>query len=92
MQITLKKENNMKVIMKIDKGIEIPNPYKDKRKYPFEEMEIGDSILFCKENDRVAQGRAANRVFMWRSHNKAMKNRKYITRKTKQGIRIWRTK
>ena len=85
----------METDFEIEKGVEMPKQYYGKkRKYHFAEMEIGDSFLFSKEVDRRTQSRAYTACYMWKEHNSnpEYKKRKYATRVTEDGMRIWRVK
>lgn len=66
--------------VQIDKGIPMP-PAPRARKYPWSEMEIGDSFLMGGAPRQVA-----NAV------SKAGRNygRKFSYRKTREGVRVWR--
>jgi len=67
----------------IDKGIPIPKTLPVWRKYPFLEMEIGDSFFVSgKENGLRARGAAYQC-----SYNN---NLKFKTRWVDDGLRIWR--
>lgn len=52
-------------------------------KYPFRDMEIGDSIFFAKKGAAKAQNAAA----AWGRKN----NRTFTSRTVEGGVRIWRT-
>ncbi len=66
--------------IKIDKGIPIPNRTGGRnRKYPVGEMGIGDSFL-CESKTRI-------NVAGW---HKSMAPKRFVTRKTEEGWRIWR--
>jgi hypothetical protein len=69
--------------LQIEKGIPIPQSGSrtHARKYPFDEMEIGDSVLV--EDDRVYSA-----VSVYSKRN----GKKYATRKVEGGIRVWRIK
>jgi len=75
---------------KIEKGIK-HSPPKTCKKYPFEEMEIGDSFIINKEYSRENMALAGNAARSW--NKKSEKNYVFSTRKTKNNqIRIWRIK
>lgn len=81
----------------IEKGIPIPdkrNPggsSKGQTKYPFQEMEVGDSFLYNdKLNDEKGQRNIANNARNWCKHHQL--NWKFIARQISQGVRIWRIK
>jgi hypothetical protein len=71
-------------MLKIEKGIPIPPDMrgmtKGKRKYPFAEMEVGDSILL---EQKKASGIGSYA-------QKCLPGAKFSTRKVEGGIRIWR--
>lgn len=71
---------------KIEK--DIPMPSKFHKKYPFEEMEVGDSLIFCdysRHNLTLASNAARN----WA--RKGKHNYKFSIRKTDDNkVRIWR--
>ena len=54
------------------------------RKYPFPEMEVGDSF-FAKASQPAVSGRAGN-------FNRKHPDRKFTTRKVEGGTRCWRVK
>lgn len=69
----------------IEKSICIPNIAKKgpKRKYPFVDMEVGDSFFLPQGTKAISvsaaiQGRALNR--------------KFVTRTVEGGMRVWRVK
>ena len=69
----------------IEKGIEIPNQkwarIKRKPKYPFQEMEMGDSFFVKNDAARAS------------AHNFAKENKvAFTSRKVDGGYRIWRIK
>ncbi len=72
---------------KIEKGIELPNP--KETKYPFAEMEVGDSFIFA-DYTRERMGSASTGANSWA---KTKGNGwKFSVRKTADNkIRIWRT-
>lgn len=71
--------------MKIDKDIPLHTKTGDAtRKYPFPDMEVGDSFL-CNGFDHGQVGRAA-----W--HWGRINDRKFSVRKTPEGHRCWRIK
>ena len=69
--------------MKIDKDIPVPKSTRA-RKWPFIEMDIGDSVFFAEEQVNGKAYRAAMSVGR-RQH------RKYVARREDQGLRIWRS-
>lgn len=74
-------------MISIDKSVPIPEFAMEKstgmRKYPFQKMEIGDSIFFENATHDSNSIHAAKRYF---SRNK----KTMIARKQGSGIRIWR--
>lgn len=70
----------MSTKVRIDKNIPIP---RSRGKYPFREMEVGDSFLCPKGSEKTiysAAGQATTRI----------KGRRFIVRKTEDGFRVWR--
>ena len=68
--------------MKIDKNIPIPE---DRKRYPWKEMEVGDSF-FIEGKEASQIGGIANFA------NRTYKPKHFITRTVKGGVRIWRDK
>lgn len=75
-------------MIKIDKGIELP-PGRTTRKYPWREMEIGDSFyvsddefpgLYGHERFRTLVSAAGTRMGL-----------RFSVRKVEGGLRVWRT-
>lgn len=77
-------------MFKIDKGVPLPpnsgNKGKGSRKYPFDDMQVGDSIFFETEypNQR--------RELLWSVLTSYQKRNgmKYATRIVDGGVRVWR--
>ena len=71
-------------MIKIDKGLKIPPPAVGRpRKYPFPDMEVGDSFFSEDvENVSAAVGK----------YNKRQPETHFVRRRVDGGIRIWRTK
>lgn len=72
--------------VKIDKNV--PLPPKAIEKYPFEDMEVGDSFLFpdhVKKTSAYAMGHKMNNIYKERT----MENR-FTVRRTPEGYRCWR--
>jgi len=67
--------------MKIDKNIPIPN----RSKYPFAEMEVGDSIFIDKT---TTQSSVCQMAYTYGKKN----NKKFTSRTEGNGVRIWRIK
>jgi uncharacterized protein (DUF2249 family) len=68
--------------MKIEKGIPLPS----KSKYPWDEMEAGDSFFVKEKRER---GKLASACHM---RNKKFPPQKYIVRNFEDGLRVWRIK
>ena len=68
--------------MEIEKNIPVPQSTRA-RKWPFLDMEVGDSIYFAGEEVNGRAYRAAASTGM-------RHNRKYISRREDNGLRIWR--
>ncbi|MDE1170903.1 MAG: hypothetical protein PW734_06820 [Verrucomicrobium sp.] len=69
---------------KIEKGIEISAKRKNVTKYPFLEMEIGDSFVFEKKNYR--------KVLSSASHSSKTGKRFESRAISENEVRIWRVK
>ena len=69
--------------MKIDKDIPVPKSTRA-RKWPFLDMEIGDSVYFEDEEVNGKAYRAASSTGL-------RHERKYISRREDNGLRIWRS-
>lgn len=65
---------------KIEKGVPIPG---GRHKYPFAQMEIGDSFEVTGEDMR--------KIYSAASNSGGRHGRSYRTRVTENGIRVWRT-
>ena len=84
-------------MLKIDKNIPIPpkrkeNYHRGKRKYPFLEMQVGDSFFVeCQQTPRARDHKIiqVNNVFRRykKRHNLQIK---ITTRSVPEGIRVWR--
>lgn len=74
--------------MKIDKDVPMPKA-KAKLKYPFNEMNVGDSfeVPCTKEESKAMQIKLASSSGMYGRKYGA----KFTTRQSENGIRIWRT-
>lgn len=75
---------------KIEKNIPIEVPKTSD--YPFSEMEIGDSFLvpYGNETQTKLQTKISSCCSYYRSKHDHLK--KFVTRITKDGVRVWRTK
>jgi hypothetical protein len=76
-------------IMKIDKGIPLPsrgesNTRGAASKYPFRQMEVGDSFFIPSGNPKKLQSH------MYQTYRR-YKPMKFATRMVEGGVRIWRT-
>ena len=71
--------------MKIDKDVPAPNGVGGNSKYPWPEMDVGDSVFFEVEffNGMTKQQVAAHQ---YGKNN----NKKFKSRKQTGGVRIWR--
>ena len=71
--------------MKIEKGVPIPKskPGGRKRKYPFWDMEVGESVMIKGATAKSISGSLARakRATGW----------KFTTRTVARGVRVWRT-
>jgi len=77
---------------KIDKNIPLPPPGKrgpKQSRYPFKEMEVGDSFIF-DDYDRVRMSSGSTAARIYGSNQDPVK--KFATRKMGNKIRIWRIK
>ena len=68
--------------MKVEKGIPIPRGNKSRSKYPWLEMEVGDSFFTTESAHRVRCA-ADKRQQKW--------GEKYTVKKVEGGVRCWRT-
>lgn len=78
---------------KIEKNIPIANP-KPERKYPFNEMEIGDSFLIKATDSKMKsirkiRNRISSACNIFTKNNPKIK---FVTRRENDGIRCWRIK
>lgn len=76
--------------IKLEKGVPIPeSPKSFASKYPWGQMEVGDSFLIPQIDNEPIQStreRASKAV----SYAKRHKNINFCTRKVDGGIRVWR--
>jgi len=70
-------------MVKIVKGVPIP-----RIRYPWKKMEVGDSFLFPKEISHPQVGSIVAKA----TKRYSRMGCKYVTRKTDEGIRVWRVK
>ena len=68
----------------VEKGIEIPGG--GKKKYPWDEMEVGDSFFI------PGLGEVPRNIASSAPTHRKKRGEKYTTRKVEGGYRIWRTK
>ena len=75
----------MSRIPKVEKGIPIPTRKSQRwKRYPFPEMEVGDSFLVSREDGYKAQSAA---------HEYGSRcGVKFCTRRLEIGLRVWRIK
>lgn len=71
--------------LKIERGI--PVPERRKRKYPFEDMQPGDSFEVPLNGDTLFRTRSRIQGSMAHFRTKGWS---FTTRKTDTGIRVWR--
>lgn len=80
--------------MTIEKNIPIPPSNHTRSKYPFADMEVGDSFLVewdkIRNKDRF-QSYLAGSSYMWRKRHDR-NDWKFTTRATESGVRVWRVK
>lgn len=81
---------------KVEKGIPIPAT-KGNQVYPWREMEVGDSFCVLKHTGdnvemRTKQQMIQNASRSFRKKSKDCKEWQFVTRMTKEELRIWRTK
>ena len=82
-------------MLKIEKNIPIPSREygrngSPKTKYPFREMEIGDSFYVSAIGKGETQAISRNILNSASSYNKKHKRKKFTTRIVAGGIRCWR--
>lgn len=70
--------------VRVDKGIPIParTAFAQRQKYPWLTLDIGDSFLMESKANRGS-------IVQWA--NLRYPPRKFISRSTSEGIRVWRT-
>lgn len=73
----------------IEKGIDYPENW-CARKYPFAEMEIGDSFLVPIEEIKNRSAEYVRNSILGSARQKRMPGKKFRTRKLEEGIRVWR--
>jgi hypothetical protein len=72
----------------IDKGIEMPMAHNIRCAYAFHRMEVGDSFEVPYGGDIKG---TCNRVCAAASRWGRLHKKKFTTRRTEAGIRVWRT-
>lgn len=72
-------------MIEIEKGVPLPNQ-RTRRKYPLQEMEVGDSI-FAPERDANTM-----RSLVHSATKRIEPKRSFVYREENGGTRIWRTK
>lgn len=76
--------------IKIEKGIPLPKNVTRKSKYPFREMEVGDSFFITdKEDAKRMQQKVSAVASMFSKKNSEYK---FKTQAFDSGVRIWRIK
>ncbi len=71
-------------MIKIEKNIKVPCGSHTLIKYPFGEMDVGDSILIGSDTEKHT---ARSAVFSYARMNR----KKFVTRSVDGGLRVWRT-
>lgn len=69
-------------VLKIDKGMPIPDSERKRSIYPCKDMVPGDSFFIENPN--------RNGIYSALSHYRHRYNMKFLTRQEKGGIRVWR--
>ncbi len=77
---------------KIEKEISIPPKYRKAKEifFPLDEMEVGDSFLVVNGMETPTGRDARVALIQYASAYSKRTNKKFTTRKTDNGIRIWR--
>jgi len=80
-------------VFKIEKNIPIPLSTRE-HKYPFDDMEIGDSFLAHWKTKNLTKKEKNNMVTSIKGASRAvrLKGKKFCTRCNGKGVRCWRTK
>lgn len=73
--------------VKIEKGVPLPSTRKTRLVYPWDKMEVGDSVLIP-----TATGPDVQKVRQSLSYYSKKHARTYTTRKQGAALRVWRTK
>jgi len=74
-------------MIKVDKGIEMPNTKGRKMKYPFDTMQVGDSFAYP---DGLTKHGVLGAAKSWAKRNK--KKHQFAVRTVNGKFRLWRTK
>lgn len=74
--------------IKVDKKIPLPKRWDYRKKYPWDEMEVGDSFLFPEFDNKTTP------YALVRGHNVRMqakgREERFEVHKTDEGLRCWR--
>ncbi len=76
-------------IQKIEKGIKLPAAKSGSKKYPFEDMEVGDSFLVPFAGTDVKRRRLQSAI-LGSCRISRYSGMKFSTRSSNKGIRCWR--
>jgi len=80
----------IKMEFKIEKEVKIPSKFERyMSKYPFGEMEVGDSFIAGEPTKQVL-ARVSNAATRWAKQN--ANGHVFTCRTTNDGVRIWRTR
>lgn len=74
--------------MKIEKGVPIPEKGNKDSKYPFNEMEVGDSVIVAEYS--IENMRKINSILYY--YTSKNKGKKFTQRQEDKNIRVWRIK
>ena len=69
-------------MVKIEKGVPAPEERKQRKRYPFHQMDVGDSVL-------ISHGDAMSARVSARYHGTRY-SKKFTSKKEDDGVRIWR--
>lgn len=71
-----------------------PGGYRGHRRYPWGLMNVGDSFLVPAHDEPafVVTARSLHAAVRTWKYNNGYDDRVYVTRRIKEGVRIWRTK
>lgn len=78
------------VVLAVEKDIPIPEASHRKRRYPLDQMEVGDSFLVPTDpamTFRKLQAKASSSVAY--AHG-TLGGRRFVTRQVEGGVRVWR--